>query len=74
MPRLLAIQCQECKGILYKQDFTSDVGERRFATCQCGNIKVGTQSYEESFVPWYVSVHYANSGPKFFEVDEKIKQ
>jgi len=69
--RLLAIQCTECKDTLYKQDFVPSVGEQRFATCNCGNVKMGTKVLEGSFIPWYVTVHFERSKPHFFQTDER---
>ena len=71
MSSLLAIQCPECKETRYKQDFTPSVGERRFATCDCGNIKIGTKYIEGSFLPWYVTVNYSDSPPHIFQTDER---
>ena len=71
MVKLLAIQCKECKDILYKQDFVPSIGEQRFATCNCGNIQVGTKAMEGSFIPWYVTVHFRDSSPHFFQTDER---
>ena len=73
MGRLLAIQCRECEDILYKQDFVPSVGEQRFATCGCGNIKVGTKVFEGSDVPWYVTVHFERSKPHIFQADDRKK-
>jgi len=68
---LLAIQCRECKETRYKQDFAPSVGEQRFATCDCGNIKIGTKAMEGSFIPWYVTVHYSDSAPHIFQTDKR---
>ena len=71
MSSLLAIQCQECKETRYKQDFVPSVGEQRFATCDCGNIQIGTKAMEGSFIPWYVTVHFNTSPPHIFQTDER---
>ena len=68
---LLAVQCKECKDILYKQDFVPSVGEQRFATCDCGNVQMGTKAMEGSFIPWYVTVHFRDSKPDIFQTEER---
>ena len=71
MGKLLAVQCKECKDILYKQDFVPSVGEQRFATCDCGNVQMGTKAMEGSFIPWYVTVHFRDSKPDIFQTEER---
>ena len=70
--KLLAIQCEECKDILYKQDFVPSIGEQRFATCKCGNVQMGTKAMEGSHIPWYVTLTYRDSRPNIFQAEDRV--
>ena len=57
----------------YKQDFVPSVGEQRFATCDCGNIQMGTKVLREPF-PGMLQFTLNTSKPHIFQTDERKRK